>query len=485
MQEASPSNSLSDITVSCRNSQGTHIAANVLRLRRYSASFEVYNPYSILQLSEVLNDFSIRVAGRMVYSGKAVVASLINTGFVLVCEVTLSGAWLDVDLLSDRDGSKPLAQQFDAFVDEWKRAHEVAPGFKLTVADMQSTLVGLQRWLEQVDLGIRSSSSSARESLETELIGSMQDRLLMEIHPLMDRLEAMAIEIPEERQTTHKFYIRRQLHPLVMVSPFTHRTFSKPLGYAGDYEMVNMMLRNPFEGGSLFAKIVNYSFLQSPPVVAHRNRITYLTAMLREEIGRVAATGRRCRVLNLGCGPAKEVQQLMREDDIADLADFTLLDFNDETIAYSRAELEEVRLRAGRSTGINLIQRSVNQILKQASTGDVDMDWESYDVVYCAGLFDYLSQRVCARMVDIFYKLTRNDGMLIVTNVADTNPNKAWMEYVLEWNLIYRGDREMMGLVPKTTVPHQLDLKRDVTGVNLFLEIRKQGGGDAPGAAQA
>jgi extracellular factor (EF) 3-hydroxypalmitic acid methyl ester biosynthesis protein len=480
MQEVSPPSHLSDITVSCRNSQGINIAANVLRLRRYSASFEVYNPYSILQLSEVLSDFSIRVAGRLVYSGKAVVASIVNTGFVLVCEVTLGGAWLDVDLLSDRDGSKPLSQQFDSFVEEWKKAHEVQPGFKLTVADMQSTLVGLQRWLEQVDLGIRSSASSARETLENEVIQSMQNRLLYEIHPLMDRLEAMAVEIPEEKQTTHKFYIRRQLHPLVMCSPFTYRTFHKPLGYAGDYEMVNMMLRNPFEGGSLFAKIVNYSFLQSPPVVAHRNRIDYLTKMLRDRIAKVAPQGRRCRILNLGCGPAKEVQQLMRQDEISDLADFTLLDFNEETLAYSRSELEDVRLRSGRSTSLNLIQRSVNQILKQASTGDVDMDWESYDVVYCAGLFDYLSQRVCARMVDIFFKLTRQDGLLVVTNVADTNPNKAWMEYVLEWNLIYRGDKEMMALIPKTTVPHTTDLKRDVTGVNLFLEIMKEGGGDAP-----
>ena len=49
---------LSSVAV-CRNSQGTEITANILRLRRYSVAFEVYNPYSILQLSEVLRDFRI------------------------------------------------------------------------------------------------------------------------------------------------------------------------------------------------------------------------------------------------------------------------------------------------------------------------------------------------------------------------------------------------------------------------------------------
>ena len=51
MPDPSSNPLIPDITVSCKNSQGTVITANVLRLRRYSVSFEVYNPYSILQLS--------------------------------------------------------------------------------------------------------------------------------------------------------------------------------------------------------------------------------------------------------------------------------------------------------------------------------------------------------------------------------------------------------------------------------------------------
>ena len=130
---------LSSVAV-CRNSQGTEITANILRLRRYSVAFEVYNPYSILQLSEVLRDFRIRVGDRVVYQGEAVVAGLVNTGILLVCEATLGNAWLDVDFLSDREGREPLADQFDVFVQDWKRAHEVDSSFKLTVANMQNLL---------------------------------------------------------------------------------------------------------------------------------------------------------------------------------------------------------------------------------------------------------------------------------------------------------------------------------------------------------
>lgn len=76
--------SLLSSVVVCRNSQGAEITANILRLRRYSVAFEVYNPYSILQLSEVLRDFRIRVGDRVVYQGEAVVAGLVNTGILLV-----------------------------------------------------------------------------------------------------------------------------------------------------------------------------------------------------------------------------------------------------------------------------------------------------------------------------------------------------------------------------------------------------------------
>ena len=466
--------SLLSSVVVCRNSQGAEITANILRLRRYSVAFEVYNPYSILQLSEVLRDFRIRVGDRVVYQGEAVVAGLVNTGILLVCEATLGNAWLDVDFLSDREGREPLADQFDTFVQDWKRAHEVDSSFKLTVADMQNLLIGMQRWLEQIDLGIRATDTMDRPTLEREIISQLEERVLEEIGPVMESFESAVAQVPEGREATHKFYVRRQIHPLVLCSPFTYRIFHKPLGYAGDYEMVNMMVRDPYEGGSLFAKILNHAFLETAPVVAHRNRIDYLTATLRAEAERNAQVGKRTRVLNLGCGPAHEIQRFLENEELSDLCDLTLLDFNAETIEYTQKALTKVRTQAGRVTPISLLQRSVHQLLRQATTGDVDLQWESYELVYCAGLFDYLSQRVCRRLNDLFVRLLAPGGLMVVTNVSDSNPSRAWMEFVLEWNLIYRDDAAMMEIAPLNGGQFETELKRDITGVNLFLEVRKR-----------
>ena len=458
-------------TVACKNSQGQQIAANVLRLRRYSATFEVYNPFSLLQLSEVMHGFQIRLNDRVVYSGDAIVSNLVNTGVLLICEVTLGDAWLDIDFLSDREGTLPLEQQFSSFLNEWKSVNQVDPEFKMVTADLQNLLVGLQRWMEQADLGLRTSTISDLNDREAATIQSLEGQLAEQVHEAMEGFEKAARQIPKENQAAHKFYVRRQIHPLVLCSPFAYRTFYKPLGYAGDYEMVNMMLRSPYEGASLFAKSVNCALLKTAPVEAHRNRITYLKNILAEAAQK--SGNRKARILNLGCGPAHEIQSFIKTSELSSNCEFSLLDFNDETLRFTGEALNNLKDQHGRDTEIRTIKRSVHQLLKQANTGDTELDWDGYDLVYCAGLFDYLSQRVCRRLTDVFFKMVRPGGKVVVTNVSSTNPSIGWMEYLLEWNLVYRNDDEMKDLVPDSANRETSTLLADTTGVNLFLEVEK------------
>ncbi len=458
-------------TVACKNSQGQQIAANVLRLRRYSATFEVYNPFSLLQLSEVLKGFQIRLNDRVIYSGDAIVSNLVNTGILLICEVTLNDAWLDIDFLSDREGSLSLGDQFSNFLGEWRSANTVDPKFKLITADLQSLLVGVQRWMEHADIGLRTSTAEELMELEVKTLTGLESQLSEQVHEAMASFEIAARNVSPDDQSAHKFYVRRQIHPLVLCSPFAYRTFYKPLGYAGDYEMVNMMLRSPYEGASLFAKSINCAFLKTPPVEAHRNRIAYLKNLLCEtaEQGR----SRKVRILNLGCGPAHEIQAFLRDSALSDFCEFTLLDFNDETIKFTGEVLNDLKHSHNREASINTIKRSVHQLLKQGNTGDAVMDWDSYDLVYCAGLFDYLSQKVCRRLTDIFYKLAKPGARVVITNVSSTNPSIGWMEFLLEWNLVYRNNDEMLDLVPRMNESSGTKIISDNTGVNLFLEIEK------------
>ncbi len=465
----------SQSVIICRNSQGTELTANLLRITRYSVVFEVYNPYSILQLSEVFTDFRVMAARRLLYKGKAVVSNLLNTGIVLVCEAMLDEGWMEVDFLSgisevSPDGADALANQFDSFMGEWRSANLVHDPFKLVVADLVSTFTGVQQWLTGIDYGIRTTVTRRREDLEQQIFSGIEDRVVNEVLPTMQRFEEVAAEVDQANVAVHKSYVRREIHPIVLCSPFLYRTYTKPLGYAGDYEMVNMMLRSPYEGSSAFAKLLNFTLLRTEPVIAHRNRIDFLVEKLRSECARRSASG-KTRILNLACGPAVEVQRFMREFSESDFAEIDLLDFNAETLEYAREKLDRSRKDASRQTKLHFVQRSVHQLLRAASVGGAD-EFSGYDMVYCAGLFDYLSQRVCKRMVELFCTMLNPGAVVIVTNVASRNPRRAWMEYVMEWNLIYRDEREMLDLVPDLLNPKSTQIYADDTGVNLFLEIQ-------------
>jgi extracellular factor (EF) 3-hydroxypalmitic acid methyl ester biosynthesis protein len=287
----------------------------------------------------------------------------------------------------------------------------------------------------------------------------------------MKRFEESAAIIPLEQQPVHRSYIKRQLHPLVLCAPFVYRTYHKPLGYAGDYEMVSMMLRDPYEGSSIFAKLLNKLYLDIPPVIAHRNRIVYLVEQLKAETTRAASQNRVARIYNLGCGPAQEIQNFLTKEPISDSADLLLLDFNDETIMHTTRSLEDLRNRHRRRTGLRFEKKSVHQVLKES--GRAAAQAGTYDMVYCAGLFDYLSDRICRRLLEIFYDLLAPGGLLIATNVHPSNPWRNWMEYLAEWHLVYRDEEQFLKLAPDRAPPGSIVVKPDATGVNIFLEVRK------------
>ena len=128
---------------------------------------------------------------------------------------------------------------------------------------MQNYFIDLKRWLEQVELGIRSSPSPDRRKTELEVIQELAPTILPSIDSLFTRFEEIADKVPDDLLPFHRTYAKRQLHPQLLCSPFAYRTYQKPLGYAGDYEMVNMILRDPLEGSSIFSKIVNSWFLSN------------------------------------------------------------------------------------------------------------------------------------------------------------------------------------------------------------------------------
>ena len=459
--------------VVCQTNQGVQIRAGLVRLTRYLAVFEVYNPYLVFQMSEMLQDFHIILLDRTVYAGRAVVNNLLNTGTLTVVEAKLEESAFTVPTLEPGGTAGGLGDGFEDFLRQWQGAYKVRPEFKVVVADMQTFLMDLRLWLEQVELEIRSAPAANRLEMERQAARRIGASVVPAFDAMHERLESLSEDIEVDLRPAHQNFAKRQLHSLVMCSPFAYRTYHKPLGYAGDYEMVSMIIRDPCEGASLYAKVVNQWFLSQWPARAHRNRIQYLKEMLTQEALRGARESRVIRVLNLGCGPAQEVQQFLATTSLCQQAEFTLLDFNEETIRHTTGVLDECKRRYGRRTPIQVQKKSVQHILKERSKQVVKGPEGKYDLIYCAGLFDYLPDRTCRQLMNIFYDWLAPGGLVAATNVDDCKPFRHMLEFVLDWQLIYRSQKEGLALAPERMAPGEITLRRDPTAVNLFIEVRK------------
>ena len=259
----------------CQTNQGIEFRATVLRLTRHLVAFEVINPAVVLQLSEVLGEFKILLDDQAACSGRAkVIASVVHASTARSAGETLDEACLDARALSVVNNPGQVRAGFEEFIRDWGKSYRILPEFKVLLADMQSYLSDLRLWLEQVELGIRSTPTGDRLELERGVLAELQKPMLPSLNGLFEKFEVVASRVEPDDKPAHRVFVRRQIHPLVFSAPFAYRTFHKPLGYAGDYEMVNMILRDPYEGSSLFAKALNGWFSsQLPGEEAHRSRI--------------------------------------------------------------------------------------------------------------------------------------------------------------------------------------------------------------------
>jgi extracellular factor (EF) 3-hydroxypalmitic acid methyl ester biosynthesis protein len=430
---------------------------------------EIYNPYSIVQVSEVLRELIVRSGDKSIYKGKAVVVSLVNTGLMAVVSVSLTDEWSEFNAI--RGDLSRVPDEASRFVEDWETRFRINRSYQVIISEFRAFLSEASKWADQADMS---------DVLPREQDGRIREEVFYDLaEPIMRKggeylmwLEEEGKKIPMEESVAHRNFAQTALHPLLLRAPFVYRTFAKPLGYAGDYEMVNQILADPRQGNSTYFQIINTLFLKAAVAQAHRNRIDILVDYLNKAADQARREGRQISLLNVACGPAIEIRRFIAEHPQPDLLSFTLLDFSAPTLEYTKGKIEEVCAREGKKAHVEYVNESVHELLKRSSKKAVSLEQKTFDFVYCAGLFDYLSDKVCARLLQYFVSRTRAGGSVLVTNVHANNPQKVLMEHLLEWHLIYRDEQQLESVLPTPRTNSRV--YTDDTGTNVFADFEVQ-----------
>ena len=121
------------------------------------------------------------------------------------------------------------------------------------------------------------------------------------------------------------------------------------------------------------------------------------------------------------------------------MRELTLIDQDHDALshAYEQTLPEVMRLR-GRAS-VNCLHTSFLQLMKADSVFS-----KLQDLIYTVGLVDYLSQRRGKALASALYASLAPGGTLIIGNMFETPKGNLWpMEFVCDWNIVYRSEAEM------------------------------------------
>lgn len=470
-QASAPKSDLWESEVVFSSSGGVPLRGVPLRVQRHALVFELYNPLETPQVSEVFKDFKVNLPQAAGYFGRAVIRSVMNAGTRTLCEAALDErSWLEIAPLHHLEPRRVHAE-FRGLLQNWQKFYRVGRDYKEVIADLHSFMTDLRTWLDRVEMQIRALPAADRPKAELDTALALRDPVLASMSGLFDRFETVSDRIEEDALPAHRAFGQRLLHPFMLTSPFLRRTYTKPLGYAGDYEMMNMIVRNQMAGETLFGKFADAFLLAQAAPQAVRNRVHFLHTKIVEETGRLARLGRRARIFSIACGPAWEAVNFLSSHPLAGHAHFQLLDFDSVTLQYTTQKVEEARRRNNCGATVSIVKNSVQNLLRGGHRAVAEE--AKFDLVYCSGLYDYLSDQVCRSLNNYFYHLLRPGGLLVVGNFAPNTPHQNIMEHFAEWFLIYRDSAELRELAPEPAPPEACFVRAEPTGSNIFLEVRK------------
>ncbi len=428
------------------------LSGRILRLSPNFIVSELLDPQQPPAAGWSADDATVRLAGTEAYRGPARLTKLVNTGGALICEWVLEGLWLSAVPGDLTRRSQVLAP----FHDRMRILGRISSVFKSVVAEVASVLEEARQCLDRLEAGIVPQAGESRAQLVQTILPELQRDLFPAFDRVFGQFEEASRAIPPELDASYHSLVRQRLHPLMMCAPFVHYVYSKPFGFAGDHGALQRLLQDPFEGQTLYAKLLNAWLILTPAGEAYRHRIQLLFGELVEQAGLCQQRGQRMRVLSIGCGAANEVTRFMERSDLSREASFTLVDFHAPALTAARQQTERARRTHGRETRLEYVCSSVHGIVLEDARlrrGGEDARGAiarpgGYDFVHCTGLFDYFSDRVCQRLLGVMSAMLAPGGRLIVCNFAPGNSIQSFMKYILDWNLIHRAPDELRCLLP-------------------------------------
>ncbi len=454
---------------------GTHHSCELFDVSQNGVAFE-WTADAQPELGTEIEKLSVQFDDHEAYVGVARVSSVRRVGGATIVGVSLIDTLMNIeDVLHLRDVKAWVAGASSDKL-QVSEAPWFVPGlqsFKALVSELRLFLEDGQRQLAEVEAALPSHISQGDQGSPARdaLIQRMRAGFSAEIIELSNQIDAATRQATRSEWDALREFSQRQLHPLLMQSPWMHRARQKPLGYPGDFELMNGLYGNHFNGPTLFARAVNLAFVSTPAAEAVRTRRDLMKRELSKALDR-ATPERPVRILSIAAGPAQEVYEVLQERaEIHGPVEIVLFEQDRRALSFAHARLSRVVQRrwSGR-VKVVLLHDSIKRLLLGSTVFPAAGE---YDMVYACGLCDYLQRNAWVKLCRTLYGTVAPQGTLYVGNMVPSNPSRWFMELHLDWTLVYREHSEMLELSAVAAPSAALRICDEPTGVNPFVALTR------------
>lgn len=352
----------------------------------------------------------------------------------------------------------------------------LSSAFRAGVLELHDFLGEMKQRLDREEAKIRLEDPD-RRLLEEDVLHPAEEILTRSLERFILRMNQIVSCFTPEEHLVHRSYFQQHLHPFLLLSPFVKRAYSKPLGYPGDYEMMNMLYGSHDRGDSLFARLINRYCCQVTAARSVVKRLPYMLEKIGRTIDQVSHNKESVAFTSLGCGPAREIQELIRIKPMSDPCRVTLIDTEQEALKHCHAEIGKVKEAAQSGISVSFVNRSLHQLILDPYA---PYQLGNQDLIYATGLFDYLPTHIAKRLIQKLYRLLSEGGELIIGNLSGANDARYFMEYGAEWYVLYRSPLEMMQLAEGLPSPLHVEVDEEEGGAQLYLVIKRWKVSEAP-----
>jgi len=224
--------------------------------------------------------------------------------------------------------------------------------------------------------------------------------------------------------------LKHPLAEILMQDPLTERSFTQPRGYAGDSKLLDMVyfpnqhdLTNTSEIGKRLFKYTTRTPLSR--TLCRRMKL------IAEYIDKFADEVSNPSVLSVASGHCREADYSTALKSNS-LGRFVALDHDPKS-------LEALQTQYGQY-GLEPYELNVKDLIKGSH------DLGQFDLIYSAGLYDYLSTRFAQKLTQCLYDMLKPGGKLLLINIAAQYDEVGYLESYMNWSMIGRDKLDTIDL---------------------------------------